>query len=250
VNARDPRFTKQAIERRAFEALAPLIGWDVVPGSIQQPDPPQPDILCEVTGRGAVAVELVALDDDETRRRLAFMSSTRPAWDDAMAKWPAPEREVLQADLGDAYISLDFFNDAGRQARTAALYAVQGYLKAHPRFAGKIDPESLGEPDGFASAQVFRGSVSAGPHLSSPSGGSWQWPNLEKIVEKLRDKTYTTTAPLELFAYTLYDEADLHMNSLPAIQDAVAQHLPGSQFGRVHVFHVGHRRHIWSSGGS
>ncbi|HUN73880.1 MAG TPA: hypothetical protein VMU40_05140 [Steroidobacteraceae bacterium] len=67
---RDPRFTKQAKERRIFGALAPLIGWPVVPGSVQQPTTPQPDILCDVVGIGPQAVELVSLDDPATRRRL------------------------------------------------------------------------------------------------------------------------------------------------------------------------------------
>ena len=62
--------TKEQIERRIFEALAPLVGMDVVPGSIRQLTPPAPDIECETRGSGPKAVELVALDAPHTRMPL------------------------------------------------------------------------------------------------------------------------------------------------------------------------------------
>jgi hypothetical protein len=36
--------TKEQVERRIFEALTPLVGMEVVPGSIRQKPPPAPDI--------------------------------------------------------------------------------------------------------------------------------------------------------------------------------------------------------------
>jgi hypothetical protein len=40
--------TKEEVERRIFDALAPLVGADVVPGSIGRDKPPAPDIeLCQ-----------------------------------------------------------------------------------------------------------------------------------------------------------------------------------------------------------
>ena len=51
------KLAKQERERRVFIALAPLIGLDVVLGSIRQPDPP--DVIREIVGRGRLAAELV-----------------------------------------------------------------------------------------------------------------------------------------------------------------------------------------------
>jgi hypothetical protein len=90
--------TKEEIEFRVFEALAPLAGLNVVPGSILQPPPPAPDIYCEIAGAGPLAVELVAIDDDETRTRLNHMYNTKEAWRRALSKWPPREQAQVQAN--------------------------------------------------------------------------------------------------------------------------------------------------------
>ena len=243
---RGPLLSKQAIERRTFEALAPLIGWQIVPDSIKQPSPPQPDVLCEVVGHGPLAVELVALDASDTRRRLTNMFTTRAAWEDAISRWPASVRQELQIELRNAYISLNFANEAGSRDRAALLRTVQEFLLGHAGFSGEIDPEDIGAPQGFHGAKVGRFDVSDGPHISAPSGAYWQPPQVDKITEKLPDKTYEPVAPLELFAYATHDEPDGAVGSLETIEATVAEHLPASMFQRVHLFHLGFLRHICS----
>ncbi len=243
---RDPRFTKEAIERRVFEVLAPCLGWDVVSGSIVQPVPPQPDILCQVRGRGAIAVELVAIDASHTRLRLTNMFETPDAWKTAMTARPKEERETLQLDLQNAHISVQFSNEQGRRDRAFVLSALQTFLLEHPHFTGEITTDDIGMPSGFHGARIGRVETTTGPHVSAPSGAFWQPPQVAKIIEKLTDKTYEVTAPLELFAYATHDEPDGAVGSLETIQAAVAEHLPGSQFRCVHLFHVGFLKHICS----
>lgn len=243
---RDPRFTKEAIERRVFEALAPLVGWDVVSGSIVQPVPPQPDILCQVRGHGAIAVELVAIDASDTRLRLTNMFETPDAWKAAMAARPKEQQKILQSDLQNAHISVHFGNEQGRRDRASVLVALQTFLLEHPHFNGEIATEDIGMPSGFHGARIGRFETTTGPHVSAPSGAFWQPPQVAKIVEKLSDKTYEVTPPLELFAYATHDEPDGAVGSLETIQAAVAEHLPGSQFRCVHLFHVGFLKHICS----
>ena len=243
---RDPRFRKEAIERRVFEALAPLVGWEVVSESIVQPVPPQPDILCEIRGRGFIAVELVAIDASDTRLRLTNMFRTPDAWKAATIARPKEEQETLRSDLQNAYISVNFDNGIGTRDRASVLSALQTFLLAHPHFEDEIEAEQIGTPSGFHGARIGRFETTTGPHVSAPSGAFWQPPQVEKIVEKLSDKTYKVAAPLELFAYATHDEPDGAVGSLEAIQAAVEEHLPGSQFRRVHLFHVGFLKHICS----
>lgn len=243
---RDPRFTKEAVELRAFQALAPLIGWEVLPDSIRQPEPPQPDILCEVRGRGPMAVELVAIDASDTRLRLTNMFRTPDAWCSAMAGRPRAEREALQADLRDAYITVHLDNELGIRDRAALLHVLHDFLLEHPHFNGEVTEEVLGTLQGFHGARVGRFEITDGPHVSAPSGAFWQAPQVEKIAEKLRDKEYKPVAPLELFAYATHDEPDGAVGALETIQAVVAQYLPGSLFRRVHLFHVGFLKHICS----
>lgn len=244
---RDPRLSKQAIECRIFKALAPLIGWEIVPGSVQQPAPPQPDILCEVVGRGVVAVELVSLDAEDTRVRMANMFNTRDAWGFALSRWPGELQQRLRADLLNAYISLNFLEDLGTRDRARVLHVIQEVLLATPGFSGEITAESIGTPRGFHGARVGRfDHIKDGPKFSAPSVGFWKAPQVHKIAEKLSDKTYTPAAPMELFAYSPHDEPDGAVGSLEEIQAVIAEHLPGSQFQCVHVFHLGFLTHICS----
>ena len=243
----DPRFSKEAVERRIFDALAPLIGWTVVDKSVQQLKPPRPDILCEVAGVGAMAVELVALDVPQTRQRLTNMFGTADAWRVALARRPAGEQQALQARLHDAHISVIFAEQAGLRDRAGAISKLQSYLLGHLGRRGEVGAADIGHPEGFHSATIWRGGVSDGPRITSPSAGYWHPPQVGAITKHLQTH-YETDAPLDLFAYATHDEPDGSVGSLATIHAAVAQHLPGSQFRQVHLFHVGFRHHIWSSG--
>jgi len=66
-------------EREEFERFACAVGLPVVPGSVDCRRPPEPDILCEVKGRGFVAFELVqtiprGLREPPMARRLVLRS--------------------------------------------------------------------------------------------------------------------------------------------------------------------------------
>jgi hypothetical protein len=193
-------------------------------------------------------VELVALDPPETRRRLSNMFGTPSAWHQAMTQWPEPEQQKLQSDLDNAHVSVHFSNNAGTRDRSAVLYGLQSFLLARPGFAGRVTAEDLEYPHGFQWANIGRLKITNGPHITSPSGDYMRAPQVDKIIEKLRDKSYGPAgAPIELFTYATHDEPDGAVGWLESIQSAVAEHVVGSQFRRVHLFHLGFKRHIWSS---
>jgi hypothetical protein len=89
-------------------------------------------------GLRSLAVELVALDPPETRRRLSNMFGTPSAWHQAMTQWPEQERQKLQADLQNARVSVHFSNDAGTRVRSAVLYGLQSFLLTRLGFAGRF----------------------------------------------------------------------------------------------------------------
>ena len=236
--------SKQEYERSVFEALAPLVGLVVVPGSIRQPDPP--DIVCEIVGGGPLAVELVAIDAVDTRTRLNNMFNTKEAWARAVATWSSTEQAQLHSDTGDVFLSLDFRNEAGMRDRVTALTAIQKLLLARRGFVGKVPLDAIGRPPGLEDATVFRGSVKNGPRISPFSVGSWMPPQVSQIEKKLRDKTYPTGIPLELFAYATHDEPNLALGSMERIEQAITTYLPGSTFTRVRVFHLGFQQHLFT----
>jgi hypothetical protein len=235
--------TKQQNERRIFELLASWAGLILVPNSIQQKNPPAPDIECQVQGFGSLAVELVALDAPNTRKRLQNMNATLDTWKLALKKWTTAEQKKLCAECNNVFLVLLISNEAGTRDRTELMESIQEQLLTKPSgFIGELySPRELydfGERlHGCQRVSVRRGNdITNGPRINAPSGGSWQMPQIQKIKEKLTAKTYHTSAPLELFAYSTHDEVDAHINSLSMIDECVRMYLPCSQFRRVRVF--------------
>jgi hypothetical protein len=236
--------TKEERELRTFEALAPLVGINVVPGSIIQDPPPAPDIQCAVVGIGHTNFELVSLDDRYTNTRLSNMFNTKQAWNRALSRLSSADQARVSAEFADVFLSLNFEEMAGTKDRGMALAAIQKELLSLPTgYAGELFTRGT-LPARLHGARVFRNKTTDGPHFSAPSAGSWMPPQLNRIEEKLRDKNYTFTGPLELFAYSPHDEPDGHINSLDEIQACINQNLTGSLFTRVHVFHLGFLKHI------
>jgi hypothetical protein len=239
--------TKQQLERRIFEALAPLVGADVVPGSIRQLDPPAPDIECETKASGPWAIELVALDAQDTRTRLRNMGTTSQAWDRALSMRPVAEQAQLKAQSADLHLSVNLSESAGTRVRTKIMALIQDRLLKLPAgFSGPIFNALNAPPDVFH-ASANRGLVRNGPHITTSSAGPWLPPQLDKIREKLVDKSYRTAAPLELFAYSEHDEVDGHVNGRVAIDQCIKAHLPRSKFQRVSVFNLGFRQLVYRS---
>jgi hypothetical protein len=209
-----PGFAKQERELRTFMALAPLVGIKVVPGSIIQDPPPSPDIQCDVEGLGHINFELVSLDDQHTNTRLSNMFSTQEAWSYSLSRLSPVDLARVQAEFADVFLSLNFEEAAGTRDRSAALSAIQKELLSLPEgFSGPLFSRTS-MPSRLHAASVFRNKTTDGPHFNAPSAGSWLPPQLSKIGEKLKDKNYLFTGPLELFAYSPHDEPDGHINSL------------------------------------
>jgi hypothetical protein len=225
--------TKEEVERRIFEALAPLVGADVVPGSIRRDKPPAPDIECQTKADGPWAVELVALDAQHTRTRLRNMAATNQAWDRAISKRPVAEQAQLRTRSADLHLSVNLSESAGTRDRAAIMTLIQDRLLTLPAgFAGEIF-NVLNAPADVHYAAASRSQVEKGPHITTSSVGSWLPPQLDKIQEKLVAKTYRTDAPLDLFAYSEHDEVDGHVNGRAEIEQCIKTYLPGSRFRRV-----------------
>jgi hypothetical protein len=230
--------TKEEIERRTFEHLAQIAGLLVVPGSIRQAKPPAPDIECELQDGGPLGVELVALDAPLTRTRLNNMQGTHDAWQRALARRSAAEQLQLDQRCKDVFLSLNIKEDAGSRQRTTIMTWIQDQvLSLPPGFTGPLFGSD--GPSGLHRAAVHRGHVTNGPRINAPSGGSWLYPQIEKLKDKLTNKTYRINAPLDLFAYSTHDELDGHIDSLAEIETCIKTHLANSPFRKVYVFNAG-----------
>jgi hypothetical protein len=239
--------TKEQEERLIFEELARQAGLVVVPGSIRQAPPPAPDIECEVGCGSAFAVELVALDDDWTRTRIANMNATKQAWHRATAALSPVDRARITAECADAHLSLNLMEKLGTRERTKLFCLLQlEILRLPSGFTGELF-RGTARPLGLWKAVVHRGQVTGGPSFAAPSGGTWVPPQYDKITEKLTRKSYRTRCPLELFAYSRYDDMGASNAVLPEIIRRIQADIGNSPFQRVRVFDVFARRMIYAS---
>jgi hypothetical protein len=236
------------VELRIFEALAPLAGETVVAGSIQQLDPPAPDIECQ-TLNGPWAVELVAIDAGSTRNRLSNMFSADEAWNRALKARSTSEQAQLRVLCDCVALSVIFHESAGSRVQTRLMGEIQNRILAHPAgFSGELYDELELPPELHHARVTPIKVITNGPRIASSSAGYSLTPQVDKIRVKLTDKTYETNAPLELFAYMEHDDIDGSIvNHLRLVTQCIATHLPGSLFKRVSVFHLGQQRLVYRS---
>ncbi|MHB8252941.1 MAG: hypothetical protein ACYDEV_04440 [Acidiferrobacter sp.] len=236
---------KQQVERHIFETLAPLINIRIVSGSIRQGNPPLPDIECETEDQGFLAVELVALDDKQTRTRIANMRSTEAAWDRALLARPDTDRATLQKKCCDLHLAVVFDEHAGMRDRVQAMSVIQArLLQELSGFTGPIGFTNSDCPRGLRSTIAYRDPVASEPHFATHSVGTPLPPQIDTIREKLTAKHYQTQMPLDLFAYSKYDQVDGAIGVLEQIDDCVHAHLADSRFRRVHIFDLVFGRHL------
>jgi hypothetical protein len=236
---------KRRIELHVFQMLAPLIGWEVVPGSIEQPPPNRPDIECTVVGVGPRAVELTALDSSNTRQRLSNWHATRPAWSHALGLWDKSKRERLAEISRNLSLSLTIDEGTTGKMRTQIMHQIQALLLTCPDFSGRMFTAGA-KPKGLKGGNAYRDKRRNGIRIHSFSAGPLLAPNASTVERKLTNRTYEAFAPLELFAYSVHDEPDGAVGWQEMLDTSIAKYLPNSLFKSVHLFHFGFGRHIKS----
>jgi hypothetical protein len=172
------------------------------------------------------------------------MFRTKDAWARSLRGLPPAELAKVHAEFATVHLSLNFEETAGTKDRSAAMSAIRKELMSLPSGYARPLFSSISLPARLHGVRVHRNKTTDGPHFSAPSTGSWMPPQLNKIERKLRDKNYTFSGPLELFAYSEHDEPHGHVDSLNEICACINGNLTESAFTRVHVFHLGFLRHI------
>jgi len=238
--------TKEKTGRAYFQQLAPLAGFAVDLESIQQRCPPAPAIECLLTDGSPFAAELVALDDESTRARLANMENTKLCWYDAREMWPPEQQVAIDNFSRDLNLVCLFANMAGSRVRKRVFYDVQRLLLDLPEnFEGDLlaHLRAADAAHRVEYLQAHRGGTS-GIRISAPSGGGWLAPNSEALIAKLIHAPYESAAPVHLFAYSEHDGLDAAVNSLAALEATVRDHLSTMPFVAVHFFDWRGPRHL------
>src|SRR5205085_1018306 len=181
-----------------FRLFASVCGLLIEPGSIEKRAPPEPDILCVVTGEGPVAFEMVELIDRQkiakpTGDQYELMDHFR----DGRKKLPAEARAVLEAHFGNAWVQARLRPDVSlRRRKQIADRIIDEMLKLDADFEGTF-PMNEGRME-VASVEVRRrDGIRGGPHFRVLAAASFNAIPLDKLAEQLA-KSYCSLPPVEL----------------------------------------------------
>lgn len=221
-------------ERTIFLEFVPASGLAVDTESVESRNPPEPDIVCQISGRGIVGFELTELIDQAFMARLRLMGQTRrhlaDAWQSSLS---STESSQFRRKYGNALLHF-VYREGGtlRKREAVTIPVLRALLRLPDDFEGTVNDASEFSSV-VAEIRVSRGGF-RGPVLDVDSSGWLGDPTAAACLKKL-SKTYECAYPVELLAYI---EIDL----LPpedvwkAAIEKLADKFSASQFEKVWVF--------------
>ena len=88
------RLEQTALELKVFAEFRERSGLRIAPASVAKRDPPEPDIFCEIEGRGGVAFELTALHDRKSAKIMSDLAKEDVP--DECPYWSFDSREAIR----------------------------------------------------------------------------------------------------------------------------------------------------------
>lgn len=226
---------QQRFEREVFEAFASVAPLNVIPDTIENRSPPEPDILCEIEGLGRVGFELTELIDQNFMARLNLMFKTK----EHLSKY-------WRSELTDA--ECDAFKNKYANALIHVVYVEGVSLSRRISISPALFKALIGLPEGqegtnlrgektlsgrVREVRVRRGDL-VGPIVDVDSFGWLGDPTYDALSKKF-EKKYECDYPIELLAHIETDLLPPNGAWIAAADEAVTQ-LSNSPFTRLWVF--------------
>jgi hypothetical protein len=224
---------RKLFESAAFGRFCGACELEIEPGTLQQLEPPAPDIQATIVGNGPVAFELVCLDDDAYQERFNLMGDAQALTRRYHREMDPNHRAAFDAAFGDAYLMITFVSTAGKRGVRKALPGLfEMLMKLPPGTKGMVFDQHSFRPDGVERLNIARDPSILAPEFTTSSGGMVAPLNLAKLKEKLGNK-YQSDVPVELLAYAAQMSRQSDEDSISGILN---QLVPMSQFRRVWIF--------------
>lgn len=115
-------------ELSIFSSFVMATKLAVTPNSIQKRQPPEPDILCSIEGRGDVAFELVEIVDESMARRDSDALRLRRVLFETYQNYLEEKRRAFFSRYGHCSIHVAFEENASYRDRAVAAPAVLDFL--------------------------------------------------------------------------------------------------------------------------
>lgn len=233
---------KRETEIAIFRDFASEAKLELEPGTEESRDPPEPDILCRISGE-IRAFELTEVVDPIRKRSRAVMLEAIQEFQKIISN--LPPQHPLNKDFSDAGIQVTFRDDATESACKKAGEALIDHLAVPQSILNIAGREFVRIPatqplNAIRFVNITRGYPN-GPVISAASGGPVDIPVIGAVAAKFA-KSYSTSVTIDLLAYfDSYRSLD-EVRWLPKLEAFVEAEKGKSQFDRVWVYdRRGHR---------
>lgn len=227
--------TQAELEKSVFESFSQVAPFIVTQGTIENRNPPEPDIVCTIENRGQVGFELTELIDQSHMERIALMFHTRNYlnnyWKDNLNK---DKSSIFYNKYKDALLHFDFSQNSRLNERKAVIEIVFSMLLDLDDDAEGIHFESNPEllPI-FEYVNINHIGIN-GPNIDVGSSG-WLGDPTASAIKKKCSKKYTGDYPIELLAHIETNLLPPDDVWLPSIEGHATQ-IDESPFDKLWVF--------------
>ncbi len=230
-----------------FLLFASARGLLIESDSIEKRKPPEPDILCNVTGEGPVAFEMVELiDQNKIAKPVSDQWTLIDRLRDGHRSLPAEMKAEFDRRFGNAWVEAKMRPSISLNRREKiADGIIEHMMTLNPDFEGAFSVKEKRVE--VASVRVKRRDGLIGSHFKVPATDCYDPIPLDRLRAKF-EKNYISSVPIELLAYYHTQAAPLEQQ-LRKLFSFVESHLVGSRFRRVWIFSVSDHRICFSVGG-
>lgn len=232
---------KEQQERVVFAGFAKICPLSIVPGSIQNRKPPQPDIRCSLANGVELAFELTEILDQSLAARRGGIENASEEFDHLVAV--LPEDSFVKQRYRDAVFRVILDDGSlGSRRSVVALLEHLGDPRALLRIGKNEFVRLPADPKlrPIRSVSMERGRRD-GPHFVVQVGGGFMNPAERTISDKFA-RSYNTDVPIELLVYLDRQPQTGHDAWLHSLAKFLEESVGKSQFQRVWVYDHRHER--------
>jgi len=197
---------QKAEEKTVFLKFVKTLNYSIVAGSLEQPEPRKPDILCEIEGQGQVAIELGEIMDIGYGKFKAFVNKRIAIETTMKDKYEhLPANHSLKVDKAIDNASICFRLKIGATERRFENILPEFWDLLVPvdnKYEGNIlIPDKSNLKDVILEIEISRMENASGPIFSPDSVTSVGKPSFDDVKKKFSEEKYDTDLSIGLLFY-------------------------------------------------
>ena len=234
VNKKEKQKSKNEI--RIFKNFTELCPYSIVPDSIINKKPPEPDILCKLLDGTNIAFEL-AISTDESFTKLSYLTEKmEKIFYEKIEKLPKNKKEKFKNNFKNAEIFINFNKQLLKaKINTIILKIIEHLLNLENKYEGKVLFPSTSDLKSIIHVlNIFRKNIEY-PNIRCVFMSSISNPFKEVVKRKFLKNYETSADKIELILYY----ADIFgYPYLEKTEEFIKNNIKTSEFKRVWIYSV------------